>query len=113
MVKRKYTQSEIKKIIKKIVELLKLNNIAVDKIILYGSYASGKQREHSDIDIAVISPAFKEKKILDIQEKLAIALSKYLSTIEPVGYSSEEFEKATPETLIGQIKKSGKILYTA
>ncbi len=30
------------------------NKIAVDKIILYGSYATGRPKEHSDIDIAVI-----------------------------------------------------------
>jgi predicted nucleotidyltransferase len=54
MVKTKYTAVEIKKIIKSLAETLVANRIAVDKIILYGSYAKGTPRLHSDIDIAVI-----------------------------------------------------------
>ncbi|GBD96642.1 MAG TPA: nucleotidyltransferase domain-containing protein [Nitrospirae bacterium] len=113
MVKAKYTTTEIKKIVRALVEILITNNIAVDKIILYGSYATGRPRNHSDIDIAVISPSFNGKKILEIQEELAKAFSKYLSIIEPVGYSSEDFRAAEPETLLGEIKKAGKILYAA
>jgi predicted nucleotidyltransferase len=67
----------------------------------------------SDVDIAIISPSFKGKKIIEIQEALATALAKYLSIIEPLGYSSEDFRTAEPETLLGEIKKSGKILYAA
>jgi uncharacterized protein len=113
MVKAKYTQNEIKKITKELVKQLTVNKVAVERIILYGSYATGKQRKHSDIDIAIISPSFKNKKIIDIQEQLARVFSKYLSIIEPVGYSSEDFHSAEPETLIGEIKKSGKLLYSS
>jgi len=113
VVKTKYTLSEIRKIIRVLVNTLTANKITVDKIILYGSYAAGKPRDHSDIDIAVISPSFKGKKILEIQEELAKVFSKYLSIIEPVGYSSEDFQTAEPETLLGEIKRSGRILYAA
>ena len=113
MVKTKYSTTEIREIAKELVELLTANKIVVDKIILYGSYAAGKPREHSDIDIAVISPSFKGKKILEIQGKLANVFSRYLSIIEPVGYSSEDFRASEPETLLGEIKKSGKVLYAA
>jgi len=113
MVKTKYTAAEIKKIAESLVETLIENNIAIDKIILYGSYAYGRPRKHSDIDIAIISPSFEGKKILEIQEELAKVFTKYLSIIEPVGYSSEDFRTAEPETLLGEIKRSGKILYAA
>jgi len=33
---------------------LLLEHFDVDKVVLYGSYAMGKQREDSDIDVAVI-----------------------------------------------------------
>jgi len=112
MVKEKYTKSEIKKIIKGLINSLSANNIVVDKIILYGSYAKGTPREHSDIDIAVISPSFKRRRIIDIQSDLAKASSKYLSVVEPVGYSTDDYRYAKMETLIGEIKKSGKILYS-
>lgn len=51
--------------------------------------------------------------MVDIQGELATALAKYLAIIEPAGYSPEEFERAEPETSMGKIKKSGKILYAA
>ena len=113
MVKAKYSSGEIRQTAKELVKLLAANEIAVDKIILYGSYAAGSPRKHSDIDIAVISPSFKGKKMLEIQEQLARVFSKYLSIIEPVGYSSEDFRTAEPETMAGEIRRSGKILYAA
>lgn len=110
MVKAKYTPAEIRKIANALAKELKRNKIIVDKIILYGSYARGNPHDHSDIDLVVISPSFKGKKRLDIQEELARVFSKYLSIIEPIGYSSKDFQSAEPETLLGEIKKSGKVL---
>ncbi|PIZ15735.1 nucleotidyltransferase domain-containing protein, partial [Candidatus Desantisbacteria bacterium CG_4_10_14_0_8_um_filter_39_17] len=45
MVKKK-----VIKIIKEFVGAVKKEGIRVDKVILYGSYAKGKEREDSDID---------------------------------------------------------------
>jgi predicted nucleotidyltransferase len=113
MVKEKYTVSEIKKIINSLAATLTANRIAVDKIILYGSYAKGTPRPYSDIDIAIISPDFKGKKIFEIQATLARLLAQYLSVAELIGYSSDEFQSASPETFIGEIKRTGKVLYAA
>lgn len=110
MVKAKYTTTEIRKIAKALAKKLERNRIIVDKIILYGSYARGNPHDHSDIDLLVVSPSFRGKKILDIQEELARVFSKYLPIIEPIGYSSQDFQTAEPETLLGEIKKSGKVL---
>jgi len=112
MVKAKYTSTEIKKIVGSVTKTLKANDIAVDKIILYGSYAKGKPRDHSDIDIAIISPHFAGKKLLQIQAELAKVLSQYLSIVEPLGFDSKDFSSTEPGTLLGEIKKSGKILYS-
>lgn len=113
MVKAKYTSIEIRKIVKVLAETLAKNKIAVNKIILYGSYAKGTPRPHSDIDIAVISSSFKGKKMIEIQAELARIFADYLSIVEVVGYSTEEFRSAEPETLIGEIKRTGKLLYAA
>ena len=110
MVKAKYTTTEIRKIAKALAKELERNRIIVDKIILYGSYARGNPHDHSDIDLLVVSPSFRGKKTLDIQEELARVFSKYLPIIEPIGYSSQDFQTAEPETLLGEIKKSGKVL---
>ncbi|NLD35846.1 MAG: nucleotidyltransferase domain-containing protein [Desulfatiglans sp.] len=113
MVKEKYTPSEIKKIIHGLVKTLTANSITVDKIVLYGSYAKGTPQPHSDIDLAVISPDFKGKKIMEIQTTLAGLLGQYLSITEVIGYSSDEFLSASPETFIGEIKRTGKIIYAS
>jgi uncharacterized protein len=113
MVKEKYTAPEIKKIINNLAKILTSNRIAVEKIILYGSYAKGTPRAHSDIDLAIISPDFKGKKMFEIQGILAGLLAQYLSAAEMIGYSSDEFRAATPETFLGEIKRTGKVLYAS
>ena len=41
------------KIVRKFIKALKQEGITVDRVILYGSYARGKTRSDSDIDVAV------------------------------------------------------------
>jgi len=43
---------------RKFIKALKQEGISVDRVILYGSYARGKTRPDSDIDVAVISKNF-------------------------------------------------------
>ena len=113
MVKKKYTATEIRRIVSALVDLLRQNDVPVEKVILYGSYAKGAPRDHSDLDIAVISPSFRGKKLIETQAELARILAKYLAVIEPVGYSPEALRTAEPETLLGEIKRTGKVLFAA
>jgi predicted nucleotidyltransferase len=113
MVKKKHTATEIRKIVKAMVALLTENNVPVEKMILYGSYANGMPRAYSDIDVAVISPAFRGKKLIETQAELAKILAKYLAMVEPVGYSPDAFRTAEPETMLGEIKRTGKVLFAA
>jgi len=113
MVKEKYTVPEIRTIINNLAKILTTNSIAVEKIVLYGSYAKGTPRPHSDIDLAIISPDFRGKKMFEIQATLAGLLSQYLSVTELIGYSSDEYQSASPESFIGEIKRTGKVLYAA
>lgn len=49
---------EIKKIIVRYINSLQTFGIEVSQVILYGSHAKGNPKEYSDIDVAVVSPAF-------------------------------------------------------
>ena len=49
---------EIRKIIFRFVAVLVKKGIQVKKVVLYGSYASGKVHAGSDLDLAIISPDF-------------------------------------------------------
>lgn len=52
------TLENVKRLAYKYKIALKKNNIPVDSIYLFGSYAKGKQRPCSDIDFCVVSKIF-------------------------------------------------------
>ncbi len=49
-------KSKALRVIRKFIKTLKREGIAVDRVILYGSYAKGNARPDSDIDVAVVCP---------------------------------------------------------
>ena len=64
----------------------------VDKIIMFGSAASGKMNRHSDIDLIIVSKKFSKKSFF----KRPLGLRKFWSLDYPVDflcYSPEEFER--------------------
>jgi hypothetical protein len=106
------TEAELRRIVREYVRALE-SEIRVSKVILYGSYAHGKPHEWSDVDIAVISPDFDG---LDRWERQALLGRKRLGcdlSLEPLGYSLEEYENAHPLTFLGEIKRTGKVIYEA
>jgi predicted nucleotidyltransferase len=102
---------------KKIIEVLKecksaLENmgIRVNRMIMFGSYATGKAKEGSDIDIAVISEDFKGMNLLERLETigLAFAKAKIMEPIEAMGYTEKEFNSKGKGTFVGdEIKTKG------
>ncbi|HHT9121064.1 MAG TPA: nucleotidyltransferase domain-containing protein [Candidatus Hypogeohydataceae bacterium YC41] len=60
---------EINVVINEYKQKLEAMGIKVKKIILFGSYASGKAREDSDIDLVVISNNFRD---MDLWERLCL-----------------------------------------
>jgi len=113
MAKTTLSQGELKRLIANLVNDLEGHRIRVERVVLYGSYAQGRPREFSDVDLAIISPSFARKGILKIQEELATAASKYLSIVEPIGVSPDEFERAERTSFLGEIRRTGKVVYSA
>lgn len=113
MAKEKLSHIEIKRIVRDLVSDLESHKIRVEKVILFGSYARGRPRPYSDVDLAVISPSFRRKGVFDIQERLARAASKYLSVIEPIGFSTQDFEHADHASFLGEVKRTGKVVYSS
>ena len=95
------------KLLKKYLERLEENNIPVQKALLFGSYASGKPRKDSDIDIAVISTAFKGDRFSD--RRMIVPFRRGLdSRIEPMPFTPKDF--AEGGILIDEIKKTGQLI---
>lgn len=67
--------------------------ISCQKILLYGSYARGKQHEGSDIDLVVISDDWKKLSQRERLELLGIAAARILQPIQAVGFTSDEILK--------------------
>ena len=107
MVKKRH---EIKKIIAEYVNNLRGLGIEVSQIILYGSYAKGRPKELSDIDIAVISPAFKKLDIFERQEILSKAHHRFGQPIEPIGLTPDQMKEK--RGFAAEIIDKGIIVYS-
>jgi predicted nucleotidyltransferase len=66
--------------------------VNVEKMILFGSYATGTYHEGSDIDLVVISKDFSGKGFWDRIHILAKALRIVFEPIEATAMTPEEFE---------------------
>ena len=103
---------DLKRIVKEFVSRLE-PEIHVKKVILYGSYARGRADEWSDIDIAVISDDFKSMDAFKQAEFIALRKKGCDSRLEPLAFTLKEYETASHLTFLGEIKRTGKIIYEA
>lgn len=100
------SQEKIKEVINRIVK-----NVNPEKIILFGSYASGNPREDSDLDILII------KEMRMPRYKRSREVKKHLRgmkiPIDVIVYTKKEIKKweNTETAFINQAIKQGKILY--
>ena len=99
---------EIYSIIAKYKQKLEDSGVKVKKIILYGSYAWGKAREDSDIDLVVVSDDFKD---MDLWERLCLLGRARIGIKKPMeilGFTEEEFLAEDTGTFIGdEVKLKG------
>ena len=101
------------------IELKKINDIVAriaskfnpDKIILFGSYASGTPNNDSDIDLLVIKDTDlpRHKRSFDIQKMLIGSMI----PMDILVYTNTEFEKEKNEknSFLNSAIKTSKILY--
>lgn len=102
------SKSEVKKIVKKFAEILRKNRIAFKKIYLFGSYALGTAKEHSDIDVAVVmNRAPRNMKFLDKEMNLWKLAPKADSRIEPILLEEKDLDKKEPSIMGYEVLKHG------
>jgi uncharacterized protein len=95
-------------LIRQYVGRLKENNIPVERVLLFGSYIKGTPREDSDIDIAVISSAFKGDRYLD-RRRIVPMRRGIDSRIEPIPFTPDDY--AEGGMLIDEIKRTGQEIF--
>jgi predicted nucleotidyltransferase len=81
-------------------------SMAVDRVILFGSYAKGTATELSDIDICFFMPDFGDKRRVDIVVRLLDISSKYKGVFfEPTAFPTSEIARGNP--FVKEILESG------
>ena len=103
--------SEVRRIVNSFVRNLIKEEIKVEKVLLYGSYASGLFHENSDVDIAIVSSDFGKNKFEEGKLLLRIAW-RIDPRLNPIPVSTKAFEKDTWVPLINEIRQKGIELKT-
>ncbi|MBI4488649.1 MAG: nucleotidyltransferase domain-containing protein [Deltaproteobacteria bacterium] len=87
---------------------IEAQHVMVEKLILFGSYATGANREGSDIDVVVISKDFAGKDYWERTDILSQAIYEVFEPIEAVAMTPEEWEKG--ESAVVEYAKTGEIV---
>jgi len=103
-------RQKIKNIIRRFKEELIKLHINPQKIIVFGSYANGKPREDSDIDLLVISEDFNNLNLRERLEILGLAAGRVFEPIEALGYTPEEVKNADSVSILSEALTSGVTL---
>ncbi|OHB60267.1 MAG: hypothetical protein A2167_02220 [Planctomycetes bacterium RBG_13_46_10] len=96
--------------VRKYLNYLKENGFNISFGILYGSQATGKATEFSDIDLIVVSPDFDEKIECKILDKLWQLAGRTDYRIEPIPCGLERWEKDDYTPIIDIARNEGTIV---
>lgn len=102
---KKRISKKVKKEIEEYIKILKADKLPISEVILFGSYAKGKQNKWSDIDLCIVSPKFKNA-FKAMQYLWLKRTSDSSPAIEPLGFAPKDFED-NYDSLIHEIKTTG------
>ena len=98
-------KSEVIELIEEFIKLVRAENIVIDKVILFGSYAKGTNRADSDIDLAIVSRDFTEENCIDIMSLLLSKANLLKVDIQTIPFSIEEYN--SPKGIMEEIINTG------
>jgi predicted nucleotidyltransferase len=87
-----------------------LERVRVERVILFGSYAEGRPRPWSDIDLAVISPDFHGGTEAD-HMLLAEIARRVTPQIEAIPYMPGDLEACDPRSFEAVIVRRGRVVF--
>jgi predicted nucleotidyltransferase len=96
--------------VKKYLQALSAQGVPVKAGVLFGSYATGKMHEWSDIDLLVVSPRFDKKvKRADIDLLWHVAAD-VDSRIEPIAIGEQQYKDSNSSYIIEIARREGQII---
>jgi len=104
-------KAAVLKIIGQFKDALEKKGIKIDRIVLFGSYAAGRQRQSSDIDLVVISNDFSGMGYWQRIDLLSDAIYEVFKPIEAVAMSGSEWEKG--DSFIADFARNGEVVFAA
>jgi len=93
---------------KKFISELTTAGIPVTKAYLYGSYAKGKAKPYSDIDICIVSPSFG-KDLVDEMVKLRQISRRVDDRIEALPFGMDDIDNPY-DPLAAEIRRFGQVV---
>jgi predicted nucleotidyltransferase len=100
-----YTKEEAIAVIRTFLEKIR-QELPIERAYLFGSYATDRSRDYSDIDLAIVTPVLNAENSLAINQKIFSRASRYNVDLEPICFSPEEFEKEELPIVL-DIKRTG------
>lgn len=98
-----YTKENIDSIIHSFLDSIK-NEIRIDKVFLFGSYARGTSSKYSDIDLAIVSRDFEGVRFFD-RKRLIKYIVKVNTDIQLHPFKLEDF--TTDDPFVEEIIRTG------
>lgn len=80
--------------------------LPIERAYLFGSYATGRNRDYSDIDLAIVTPILNDENSFAINQNIFRRAMRYNLDLEPICFSPEEFKKEELPIVL-DIKREG------
>lgn len=104
-------KAAVLEIIGRFKDALEKKGIRIERIILFGSYAAGTQREGSDIDLVVIADDFSAMNYWQRIDLLSDAIYQVFKPIEAVAMTRDEWEKG--DSFMADFARNGEVVFAA
>lgn len=105
-------KKDVKKIVRRFARLLS-REIRIQKVILFGSYASGRPHRDSDIDIAVVSLDLGKGNEMEEMTYLLKKAHEIDFDLEPHPYHPAELRRPEKSSFAYEILKTGRVIYSS
>lgn len=85
--------------------------IRIHRAMVFGSYARGNPRPDSDIDLAIFSPDFDDRREIENMQYLFKKTCAVDTTIEPHPFHPRDLKRPLKGTLVYEIVRTGKVVH--